>query len=153
MPTVYDDPTVTARVGAAGLRTTVHARGFTLVADEPRALGGTEQGPTPYDLLAAALAACTAMTLRMYADRKGWPLHAVTVHVAHDRVHAEDCATCETEEGHLDRLTRRIEAEGPLTDAQRARLRYIADRCPVHRTLHGEVHVVTELVSDGAETP
>src|SRR5690606_1641635 len=152
MPSLYDDPTVTAVTGASGFRTEIRTRGFTLTADEPPELGGTEAGPTPYALLAAALAACTGMTLRMYATRKGWPLEGVTVHVAHDRIHAADCATCETEEGHIDRLTRRIEVAGPLDDAQRARLLHIADRCPVHRTLHSEVHVLTELVSSGAPT-
>jgi putative redox protein len=147
MPSLYDDPTVTAVTGASGFRTDVRARGFTLVADEPASGGGTEAGPTPYDLLAAALASCTSMTLRMYADRKRWPLKRVAVHVAHARLHADDCATCETEEGHIDRLTRRIEVVGPLTDEQRARLLQIADRCPVHRTLHGEIDVLTEMAS------
>jgi putative redox protein len=151
-PSSYDDPTVTAVTGAAGFRTVVHTRGFSFVADEPASAGGTEQGPTPYDLLAAALAACTGMTLRMYADRKGWPLGEVTVRVAHDRVHAEDCATCETEEGHVDRLTRRIALSGPLTDEQRTRLLQIADRCPVHRSIHAEIHVLTEMVSAGDPT-
>jgi putative redox protein len=151
MPSLYDDPTVIA-VNTGGLRTDVHARGFALVTDEPESVGGTEAGPTPYDLLAAALASCTAMTLRMYADRKDWPLERVTVHVAHARIHAADCADCETKEGRLDRLTRRVEVEGPLSDAQRARLLEIADKCPVHRTIHAEIHVLTELVSSPPPT-
>ncbi|MDX1418705.1 MAG: alpha/beta fold hydrolase [Rubricoccaceae bacterium] len=142
-PSLYEDPTVTAVTGD-GFRTALLARGFALVADEPSSVGGTESGPTPYDYLSAALAACTSMTLRMYADRKGWPLETVTVRVAHARVHAQDCATCETEEGHVDQLTRQVEVTGALDPEQRARLIEIADRCPVHRTLHGEVHVQTE---------
>ncbi len=141
--TGYDDPTVTASIGASGFRTDLEARGFRLVADEPRTIGGTETGPTPYDLLGMALGACTAMTLRMYADRKNLDLEAVSVDVTHAKVHANDCAECLTADGHLDRLTRTIRLTGDLEDDQRARLLEIADRCPVHRTLEGEINVVT----------
>ena len=99
------DHRVTVHTPAAGFRTGVAVRQHTLVADEPVEVGGTDEGPTPYDLLGAALGTCTAMTLRMYADRKEWPLQGITVHVEHDRLHAADCATCETEDGHIDRLT------------------------------------------------
>ncbi len=143
--TPYADPTVTTTIGAAGFRTEVHARGFTLTADEPAAVGGTEAGPTPYDLLAAALGACTAMTLRMYADRKAWPLQSVSVRLTHDRVHADDCAACEKKEAHLDRLTRHLTLGGPLSDEQRKRLVEIADRCPVHQTLERGFHIETVL--------
>lgn len=139
------DYRVTAYTPASGFRTGVAVRGHTLVTDEPEALGGTDQGPTPYDLLGAALGACTAITLRMYADRKRWPLEGVTVHVEHDRVHARDCASCETEDGHLDRLRRTITLDGPLDDARREILLAIADRCPVHRTLTSEIVIETTL--------
>ena len=97
-----------------GLRTEVEVGGHELVADEPESLGGTEAGPTPYDYLLASLGGCTAMTLRMYADRKGWPLESVTVCLSQDRIHATDCEECETEEGRIDRIEREIELEGPL---------------------------------------
>ncbi len=141
------DHRVTVHTPATGFRTGVAVRQHTLVADEPEAAGGTDQGPTPYDLLGAALGTCTAMTLRMYADGKGWPLEGVTVHVEHDRLHAADCATCETEDGKIDRLRRTLTLDGPLGDEQRARLVEIADRCPVHRTLEGEIVIETGLAA------
>ena len=139
----YVDPTVTARIGASGFRTEMTARGFAFVADEPASIGGTETAPTPYDYLGAALAACTAMTLRMYAGRKKLPLEGVDVTVAHAKVHAADCADCEASGAKLDQLTRTVTVHGDLTDAQRQRLLEIADLCPVHKTLESEVRVVT----------
>ncbi|MEM8742349.1 MAG: OsmC family protein, partial [Pseudomonadota bacterium] len=93
----------------------------------------------------AGLGACTAMTVRMYARRKGWPLAGVSVDIRHDRIHAEDCAACETQEGKIDRFTREITLQGDLSEDQRARLREIADRCPVHRTLESEILIDTVL--------
>ena len=116
-----------------------------MAADEPLAVGGGETGPGPYEYLLAALGTCTAMTLRMYARQKNWPLHKVTVRLAHDKIYATDCATCETKEGKIDRLERTITLEGPLDAAQRQRLLEIADRCPVHRTLTSEIVIETEL--------
>lgn len=116
-----------------------------LRADEPVSVGGDASGPGPYDFLLAGLGACTAMTLRLYARRKELPLERVTVTLAHDRIHAEDCETCETKAGRVDRIKRRLEIEGPLDDAQRQRLREIADMCPVHRTLESEILIETEL--------
>ena len=139
------DHRVTVHTPAAGFRTGVAVRQHTLIADEPTEVGGTDEGPTPYDLLGAALGTCTAMTLRMYADRKKWPLTGITVHVEHDRIHADDCATCESTKGQIDRLRRTLTLDGPLDDAQRARLAEIADRCPVHRTLEGEIVIDTDL--------
>lgn len=129
-----------------GLRTEVSAGGHVLVADEPESLGGTDEGPNPYDYLLAALGGCTAMTLRMYADRKGWPLKSVTVRLSQDKIHARDCEECETEEGRIDRIRREIELGGPLEEKQRRRLLEIADMCPVHRTLKAEVLVENSLV-------
>jgi putative redox protein len=117
-------------------------------ADEPQSHGGTDLGPSPYQLVCAGLGACTAMTIRMYARRKGWPLEHVSVDVAHDRIHAEDCAGCESRTGKVDRFRRVVRIEGDLDAGQRARLMEIADRCPVHRTLEGEVAV--ETVEAGA---
>jgi putative redox protein len=144
----FADATVSAAIGASGYRTALRARGLDLVADEPASVGGTETGPTPYDFLGMALGACTAMTLRMYADRKGLPLERVHVTVSHDRVHASDCKSCETTSGSLDRLSRTITLTGTLDAATRARMVEIADRCPVHRTLHSEIVVETHLVED-----
>lgn len=128
------------------LRTDIMANGFPIVADEPESVGGTNLGPTPYDLLTASLGACTSMTLRMYADRKEWPLEAVTVDLKYRKVHARDCERCETDEGKIDHIEREISLEGELDDDQKKRLLEIADRCPVHRTLHSEIHVETRLV-------
>jgi uncharacterized OsmC-like protein/alpha-beta hydrolase superfamily lysophospholipase len=116
-----------------------------IVADEPVAVGGLDSGPNPYDLLLAGLGACTAMTIRLYADRKNLPLERVSVALAHGKVHAADCASCETREGMIDRIDRAITLEGPLDDAQRAKLREIADRCPVHRTLESEIEIRTVI--------
>ncbi len=121
-------------------------------ADEPKSHGGTDLGPSPYGFVSAGLAACTSMTIRMYARRKGWPLEHVSVDVSHDKIHAEDCADCETRSGKIDRFRRVVRLAGPLDAEQRARLLEIADRCPVHRTLEGEVVVETALAEDGRET-
>jgi uncharacterized OsmC-like protein/fermentation-respiration switch protein FrsA (DUF1100 family) len=118
------------------------------LADEPVSVGGFDAGPGPYDLLAAALGACTSMTLRLYADRKQLPLDRVTVHVAHGKVHATDCSECaEGRSGQVDRFERRITLDGDLTDDQRGRLLAIADKCPVHRTLEASSVIVTTLAT------
>ncbi len=129
------------------LCTEVKANGHALVADEPPALGGTDAGPTPYDYLLSALGSCTAITVRMYADRKGWTLESVTVRAEHGRIHAKDCEECETESGRIDRIGLELELEGPLDAEQRERLREIADKCPVKRTLGSEVLVETRTAT------
>lgn len=124
----------------------IQAAGHTLTADEPKNVGGNDLGPGPYDLLSAALAACTSMTIRLYADHKKLPLTQVSVAVRHERIHGEDCASCETKPaGKIDRFTRLITLEGDLGEEQRTRLLEIADKCPVHKTLHGPIDIVTQL--------
>ena len=115
-------------------------------ADEPVSAGGAGSGPDPYQLLLSALGACTAITLRMYADRAGLPLEDATVTLTHDRLHARDCAECETSSGRVDRIVREIHLAGELDAAQRAKLIAIADRCPVHRTLTSEIVIETDEV-------
>jgi putative redox protein len=138
---------VVVRSAGEGFRQDVESGTHRIVVDEPVALGGTDAGPTPYVLLLAALGACTAMTLRLYARNKGWPLETVEVRLSHDKIHAKDCATCETKEGRLDRIEREVIVGGPLTDEQRKRLGEIADRCPVHRTLTSEIHIHTRVTT------
>jgi uncharacterized OsmC-like protein/alpha-beta hydrolase superfamily lysophospholipase len=119
------------------------------LADEPIAVGGLDSGPGPYDLLLAGLGACTSMTLRLYAQHKALPLDRVTVRLSHARIHAVDCENCETKEGMIHRIEREITLEGNIDAAQRARLLEIADKCPVHRTLHSEIDIKTSERTDG----
>ncbi|MBI5162355.1 MAG: OsmC family protein [Magnetospirillum sp.] len=118
-------------------------------ADEPAPVG-RDSGPDPYRMLLAALGACTSMTVRLYAARKGWPLHHVEVRLALGRVHAEDCADCESETGVVTVIVCDVTLDGPLDEEQRSRLLDIARRCPVHRTLSGEIKIVTGLIGKGA---
>ena len=129
------------------LTQTIRAGRHRLQADEPATLGGNDAGPSPYDLLLAALGACTSMTLRLYANQKQWPLERIEVRLRHDRIHAADCAECETREGKIDRIEREIRITGALDATQRQRLLEIANRCPVHRTLHSEVVIPTRLAA------
>lgn len=135
---------VVAEAGTGTYTQHITAGRHLLVADEPRPIGD-DAGPTPYDLLLAALGSCTSMTLRMYAARKGWPLQQVRVNLRHSRIHAKDCADCETRNGWVDHIEREIELVGDLDDEARARLLHMADRCPVHQTLTSEVHIATSL--------
>ncbi len=123
----------------------VVAGGHAIRADEPEAAGGTNTGLSPYELLLAALGSCTSMTIRMYADLKGFPLTRASVELRHEKIHAADCAECETREGKIDRIERLIRLEGPLSDEQRSKLLEISNKCPVHRTLHSEITVPTRL--------
>ena len=138
---------VVVRTGREHYYTEVVASGHRLTVDEPESVGGTDRGGTPYDLLLGALGSCTSITLRMYADRKSWPLEEIVVRLRHEKIHASHCETCETAEGKVDRIEREIELIGELSGEQRARLLEIADRCPVHRTLHSEILVETRLSS------
>ena len=136
------DEGVVVRTGHGKFGTEVHTATHRFVADEPRSIGGDDSGPTPYDLLLGALGTCTAMTMTMYADRKKWPLEGVSIHLTHDRDHAKDCDHCEESDAKVQSIDRKITLAGDrLDDAQRARLMEIADMCPVHRTLEGELHV------------
>ncbi|MFP4500199.1 MAG: alpha/beta fold hydrolase [Candidatus Hydrogenedentota bacterium] len=123
----------------------VVARDHMLLADEPRKHKGLDAGPTPYEYLLGGLGACTSMTLRMYAERKQLPLDHVRVDLNHKKMHAKDCSECVTEQGKVDHITRRITLTGDLTEDQRDRLLEIADKCPVHRTLTGEIRIDSEL--------
>lgn len=134
---------VIVRGAADGFVQEITAGAHHLRSDEPSSAGGTDSGPTPYDLLLAALGTCTSMTLGMYARRKGWPLERVTIRLRHARVHAEDCETCETHDARLTVIEREIEMEGSLNDEQRTRLLAIADRCPVHLTLTSRIEIRT----------
>jgi putative redox protein len=131
---------------ATGFRTEVEVGGHHLVVDEPTAVGGTDGGPTPYEMLLAGLGACTAMTLRLYADRRKWPLERALISLRHRKVHAQDCIDCETKPAKMDVVDRIITLEGSLTEEQRARLLEIAERCPVQQTLGSKIQVNTKLV-------
>jgi uncharacterized OsmC-like protein len=132
---------VVVRGNAGGLAQEIVVGPHQLTADEPKEMGGDDEGPTPYDLLLAALGSCTSITVTMYAQRKSWPLQDVTVRLRHSRIHAQDCAECETMEGKIDRIELDIEFAGALSSEQRAKLLEIAKKCPVHRTLTSETNI------------
>ena len=134
-------PHVIVRGDAAGFAQQIEIGPHRLKGDEPVAVGGTDTGPSPYDFLLAALGTCTSMTIAFYARRKSWPLERVTVSLHHGKIHATDCAECETKVGKIDRIEREIELTGALTTEQRAKLMEIADRCPVHQTLTSEINI------------
>ncbi|WP_020675169.1 bifunctional alpha/beta hydrolase/OsmC family protein [Geopsychrobacter electrodiphilus] len=146
------DNRVTVRTPTGGFRSDMFANGHALVADEPVAFGGTNQGPSPYDYLQAALGACTGMTVQMYARRKKWPLDEVVVRLHHAKIHAQDCVNCEDPGQKIDYFERELELSGDLTLDQRQRLLEIAEKCPVHKTLLGEVRIKTSLrIEDALE--
>lgn len=136
---------VIVRGSAGGFAQEVIAGSHRFASDEPVSAGGTDSGPTPYDLLLAALGSCTSMTIAMYARRKQWALERVTVRLRHSRLHAEDCAGCETREAKLTIIERDIALDGELDEDQRARLLAIANRCPVHQTLTSKIDIRTRL--------
>jgi putative redox protein len=135
---------------AEGFRTRIKAGNHTLIADEPEKDGGKDEGVSPYDLLLSALGACTAMTLRMYIERKKLPITGVEVHLTFDRIHVDDCETCTDEEREgkkeIQHISRLIYVTGEVTEEQKERLLYIAGRCPVHVTLHSDPHVEDALI-------
>ena len=139
------DNRIVVRTGKTGYQTEIKVNEHRLIADEPIAVGGSNTGPTPYGYLAAALGACTSMTLRMYADRKGWPLESVVVRLKHQKIHADDCRECESKNRKIDYIEREIEPIGPLDEQQRHKLLEIADKCPVHRTLQSEIRIESRL--------
>ena len=141
-----DTRTVTVRGKADALAQEIVVGRHRLSADEPTSLGGTDTGPNPYDLLLAALGSCKSITVTMYARRKKWPLESLTVRLRHEKVHANDCESCESKDVLLDRIECDLEFAGKLTADQRARLLEIANRCPVHRTLTSEIDIRTRLV-------
>ena len=138
---------VTVRGAASSFSQTIETRSHRLIADEPVEVGGTDAGPTPYDLLLAALGSCASMTVGLYARGKGWPLQEVAVRLRHSRVHAVDCAECETKEGRIDRIDWSFQLTGELTGEQRTRLLQIAQRCPVHRTLVSVIDIRPPQIS------
>jgi putative redox protein len=137
---------VVVRGGREGFTQQISAGDHRLVSDEPVSAGGANLGPTPYDLLLSALGSCTSITLSMYARRRGWPLEGVTVTLRHQKVHAADCADCDTKVVRLDRIDLEIGLAGALSEVQRARLLEIAGRCPVHQTLTSQIDIATKLV-------
>jgi uncharacterized OsmC-like protein/pimeloyl-ACP methyl ester carboxylesterase len=141
---------VVAETGQGRYIHTVRAGAHAWTVDEPESAGGQDAGPTPYDMLLAGLGACTSMTMRMYADRKGWTMGPTSVQLQHSRIHARDCDTCESTEGRLDHIDRVITLDDSLSAEQRVSLLAIADKCPVHRTLTSEVSISTVLAATGA---
>jgi uncharacterized OsmC-like protein len=137
-------PHVVVRGSASGFAQEIRAGSHELFADEPVESGGTDTGLSPYDLLLAALGSCTSMTIGLFARRKKWPLQDVIVSLWHSKIHAADCAECETREGKIDRIEREIELVGSLSDEQRSKLMEMADKCPVHRTLTSEINIRTK---------
>lgn len=133
---------VVVRAGDRGFTTEISTGGHTLVSDQPTASGGTNAGPSPYDYILAALGSCTAMTIRIFADRRGWPLEGVSVRLRQSRVYEKDCEECDVKKVGIDQIEREIDLAGPLTDEQQEGLLRIADRCPVGQTLANGIRVV-----------
>lgn len=132
---------VSTKVGASDYRAEVTARTHEFIIDEPKTLGGGDLGPTPYEYLLGALSGCTAMTLRLYANRKKWPLESVEVRMRTSRSHETDCENCDKAAVGITRIERKVDLQGPLSDEQRQRLMEIADRCPVKQTLERGIKV------------
>jgi putative redox protein len=140
------DPHVVVRGGVDDFVQRIDIGRHHLQADEPLAYGGTDIGPSPYDFLLAALGTCTSMTISLYARRRGWPVTDIAVSLHHSKIHAADCADCETKVGKVDRIYREIRLTGNLTPEQHRKLMEIADKCPVHQTLTSEINIETRAV-------
>jgi uncharacterized OsmC-like protein len=138
-----EQPHVIVHGDAKGFAQKVEMGSHHIVADEPVSYGGTDTGPSPYDLILAALGACTSMTIGLYARKRNWPLEKITVALWHSKIHAKDCDDCETKDGRIDRMEMEIHLEGGLTDEQRAKLMEVAGKCPVHQTLTHEINIKT----------
>lgn len=134
---------VSVETASGKFQQTVRVGRHVFSADEPASFGGTDSGPSPYDLLLAALGTCTSMTMKMYADRKGIPLESVYIVLEHSREHVEDCKSCNNEDNRIDVIDRSITLEGNLTEEQRHKLLEIAAKCPVHRTLENRIDIHT----------
>ncbi|HEV3391892.1 MAG TPA: OsmC family protein [Chthoniobacterales bacterium] len=140
------EPPVIVRGTAADFSQKIEIGSHHLTADEPVSFGGSDTGSSPYDLILAALGACTSMTIGLYARKRKWPLENITVSLRHSKIHAADCAECETKEGRIDRIELDIHLDGALTDEQRAKLMEIAEKCPVHQTLTSEINIKSRAV-------
>jgi putative redox protein len=140
-----DNDTIVIERGDGKFTQTIETSGHNLIADEPESYGGNNRGPSPYDLLLSALGACTSMTLRIYAEHKKIDLEQVAVKLSHSRIHAEDCADCETKNGQVDLIEKEIEVKGSFDEATRQKLLQIADKCPVHKTLTHEIKIRSKL--------
>jgi putative redox protein len=134
---------IITKIGKEKYETTLTTGRHEIIADEPTPFG-QDKGPTPYDFLLMALGACVAMTLRMYADRKGWDLEEVQVNLSQERIHARDCEDCESKEGFVHIIEKEIKLVGNLDGTQRARLIEISDNCPVNKTLLNEIKIKTK---------
>ena len=137
------EPPVIVHGDAQGFAQKIQAGAQQLTADEPVSFGGTESGPSPYDLILAALGACTSMTIGLYARKRKWPVEEITVSLRHSKIHARDCDDCETKDGRIDRINMEIHIAGSLTDEQRSKLMEVAGKCPVHQTLTSEINIKT----------
>ena len=144
-PAFVVDNRVTTSTDKETFFTDIFANGFSLIADEPKEYGGTDRGPSPYELLLAALGACTGMTLQMYAQRKKIALEKAVVRLTHKKIHAQDCSDCDKTTNKIDTIEREIELWGDLDERQRQRLLEISELCPVHKTLHGDIIIKSEL--------
>jgi len=145
-PDLETDHEVMANLGASGFTTQIIAGNHHLIADEPIKVGGSDLGPNPYELVSSGLAACTSMTIQMYARRKEWEIRNVETHVSYSKKHAEDCENCENDMAKIDSFEREISIKGDLDEKQLKRLMEIADKCPVHKTLSSRAQIITKLI-------